>query len=455
MQTPAVRPLSEVFFSLAIARFAGSCLLALAQLHRTQSLEHAADQELSDNLIHRKPLVNEPRGEPSGDGSMLKFTFWASLTLVLYVYVGYPVLVYLLGRRRAGISGPDVPSPWDWPFLSVLIPAHNEERWIRRKIENALELDYPRERLRIVVASDASTDRTVEIAREFSGAGVEVVAFPQRLGKEAMLNRLVPQAHGEILVVTDANALLQRDAIKMLSRHFVDPCVGCVTGKRICVLQEGVAPGLGESMYWRYESWIKQSESRVHSCLGAHGQLYAVRREVFPRLGKVGDDFYIPMKILATTKLHVKFEPQAIARIPAAKSLANEVERKTRAHVSFLLMQPLLKELWNPLHPVWWQYISHHVSRMVVPIAMLAALGSSLALAENFMFYRLVLATQLVFYVLAGIGYALAKSGEYPKIFYVPFYFVFANLAIVRALLCWPFRKHGYGWKPTERLPVS
>ncbi len=384
---------------------------------------------------------------------MLKVVFWASVALVVYVYVGYPVLIVLWARSRPKRQPVGGLVPSELPFVTLIIPAFNEERWIRRKIENSLALRYPHDRIEIVVASDGSTDRTVEIAGEFAAQGVRVVAFPQRLGKPDMLNRLVPVVVGEIAVMTDANALLEPDALERLVRHFADPSVGCVTGRRRCIVQSGSTASLGESLYWRYESWIKEAESRVHSCLGAHGQLYAVRRAVFPHVERVGEDFYIPMKMIAATGLRVVYDPEAIAYIPAAASLRIEQERKTRAHVSFLLTLPLLKGLLLPgRSPVWWQFLSHHVLRMFVPMALVGLLAGAAALAGKDAFYRLALAAQGTFYVMAGAGWLLAMRGRRPKIFYVPFYFVFANLAVALSWLRWPMRKFDHAWQRTERL---
>lgn len=382
---------------------------------------------------------------------MLETIFWVSFMLVIYVYVGYPLFVWAISRFVTRVT----PREDSQANVSLIIPAHNEEGWIRKKIANVLELDYPSDHMQIIVASDGSTDRTVEIARSFESAGVVVAEFAQRIGKQEMLNRLAPEARGDILVMTDSQVLLRPDSVAMLVRHFADPNVACVTGKRLCILQEGVLQGTGENLYWRYESWIKKSETRLHSCLGANGQLFAVRRDVFPHVEKVGEDFYIPMKILATKKMRVIFEPEAISMTPAAANLRIEFERKARAHVSFLLTLSLLKELWNPRHPVWWQYISHHVLRMAVPVAMVAAVVSSAFLAGSSGLFRYMLVAQLCFYAFAFLGYVFAKLGKRPKIFYAPFYFVFANLAIGQALWRWPFRKYDYAWKRTERIPIS
>jgi poly-beta-1,6-N-acetyl-D-glucosamine synthase len=384
---------------------------------------------------------------------------WLSLALVLYVYLAYPAALHLLAkRRRLRFPQPPEaePTPAVLPSITLIIPAHNEEKWIRQKLQNTLALDYPRERLQILVASDGSTDATVAVARQFALQGVEVAAFAERQGKQEMLNILAPQARGEVLVMTDTHVLLQPDSVRRLVRRFADPQVGCVTGTRRCVVQPGVPQGAGEGWYWRYESWIKQNESRLHSCLGAHGQLYAVRKSVFPKVAKVGEDFYIPMKVIAATGLRVIYEPEAVAYTPAAANLKIEFERKTRAHVSFLLTLPLLPELWRPHRsPVWWQYWSHHVLRMAVPPALLTVGGCSCILAVHHPAYRLLVAAQGLFYAFAAAGAWLARHDIRWKLFYFPFYFVFANLALANALWRWPRRKYDHAWQRTERIPVA
>jgi biofilm PGA synthesis N-glycosyltransferase PgaC len=381
---------------------------------------------------------------------MVAATLWTGVGLILYVYAGYPILIWLLSRIR----------PWPLqaraitPRITLIIPARNEEQWIRRKIENTLTLDYPKDMMEIIVASDGSDDQTVSIAREFAGWGAQVAAFPTRLGKQEMLNRLVPGASGEVIVATDTHAMLERDALRNLVRHFADPAVGGATGRRVCVSQAKSVASMGEGLYWRYESWIKESESRVHSCLGAQGQLYAIRKAVFPHVEKVGEDFFIPMKVLADTGLRIVYEPSAVAAIPAAATLSIEFERKARAHMSFLLTIPMLKKLLMPWKTqIWWQYVSHHLLRMMVPPALLVLLVFSAILAPSSRFYLYILLLQAIFYALAAVGAVLAPLGHRPKVFYLPFYFIFVNAALWLAWLRWPRRKYEYAWQRTERLP--
>ena len=387
----------------------------------------------------------------------LEILFFAAAALVFYTYAGYPLVLALLPRRNRATPGTADSRESDaaaLPRVTIVIPACNEERWIARKIENTLALDYPAKLLEIIVASDGSLDATAEIARGYAARGILVAAFPSRLGKQEMLNRLTPGARGEIIVMTDTNAILERDSLRALVVPFADPQVGCAIGKRVCIIQERSVPSVAESFYWRYESWIKSAESRWHSCLAATGQLYAVRRSVFPHVKRVGEDFYIPMKVLASTGLRIAYVPEAVAAIPAAANLTIEFERKTRAHVAFLISLPLLKELLVPGRtPVWWQFVSHHVFRMLVPPVMIVALASSAALAATDSFYFDATLAQTCFYVFASIGWLLAARGLRPKIFYFPFYFVFVQFALARAWLRWPRKKYDYAWQRTERLP--
>jgi cellulose synthase/poly-beta-1,6-N-acetylglucosamine synthase-like glycosyltransferase len=389
-----------------------------------------------------------------------KLLFWAAAALIAYTYFGYPLVLSLRRsdkssrlQKKSSTAG-NIFFSFDVPTVTLIIPAHNEERWIGRKIENTLALAYPGEKLEIIVASDGSSDRTPEIVRGYRSRGVSLIAFPTRMGKQEILNRLATRSRGEIVVLTDANALLAPDALTALVAPFVDSAIACAIGRRVCTVQRASVAGPAESLYWRYESWIKRAEFRWHSCLAATGQLYAVRRNLFPHVERVGEDFFIPMKILASTGRRVAYVPEAVATIPAAATLAGEYERKTRAHVSFLLSLPLLKELVVPgRSPVWWQFLSHHFLRMLVPPAMLAAFLASLALAPAGRLYLFALLAQVAFFGLAAIGWRCALAGLRPKLFYFPFYFVFVQCALAEAWCRWPRRDYAYAWQPTERLP--
>jgi hypothetical protein len=235
-------------------------------------------------------------------------------------------------------------------------------------------------------------------------------------------------------------------------RHFADPRVGCVAGRRICAVQDRSVPSLGESLYWRYESWIKISETRVHSCTTADGQIFMVRRKNVAHVEKGGDDFFIPMAMVAQG-LRVVFDAEAIANVPAASGLGPEFRRKIRSHVSFLLNAWQLRKLFIPgRSPLWWQLTSHHVLRMAVPPAMAVLLLTSGVLAGSHAFYRGLFTAQVLCYGLAAVGFLLARQGRRPKIFYFPFYFTFAQMALGVSLWRWAIGQREFAWQRTERL---
>ena len=378
--------------------------------------------------------------------------FWLSLLLVVHTYIAYPIGICLRARlkRASGIATGF--AEHELPSVTVVIPAHNEAKWIARKIENTLALDYPRDRMQIVVASDGCTDDTTSIAAGYAKWGVKIDHHAARCGKTATLNRVVPAVRGEIILLTDCNALLPSDTLRLLVPYFKDASVGSVSGEKVCV-ETGSVATVGEGLYWRYESAIKTAESRLGSALGGTGQIMAVRRSLFPQIPVIGDDFYVPMKILLSSGGRSLFEPRARAAIPAAANLSLELERKTRAHVSLLCDLPYFKD---GLHPgkskIWWRFLSHHVLRLFVPFAMIAAFVASLALWNTGTFDRAVVAGQAAFYAAALAGWLLALGNIRISAFYVPFYFVLANFAVLKSWGRWVRGKQQYTWQRTERL---
>lgn len=378
--------------------------------------------------------------------------FWISALLVEHTYFGYPLGIYLRARWQGDKSPPGSFQEDELPSVTVIIPAHNEEKWIGRKIENTLALDCPQDRLHVLVASDGCTDETTAIAARYATQGVEVNHHATRCGKTATLNRAVPAATGEIILLTDCNALLPSDTLRLLLPYFKDASVGTVSGEKVCI-KTGSAATEGEGLYWRYESAIKTAESRLGSALGGTGQVMAVRRSLFPVIPVIGDDFYVPMKILLFSGGRSLFEPRAKAFIPAAANLSLELERKTRAHVSLLCDLPYFKQgLYPGKSGIWWRFLSHHVLRLFVPFAMIAAFLSSIALWNEGTLYRALVLGQSAFYTAATIGFILALCKIRMSLFYLPFYFVLANLAVLLSWGRWIRGKEEYAWQRTERL---
>jgi biofilm PGA synthesis N-glycosyltransferase PgaC len=338
------------------------------------------------------------------------------------------------------------------PMVTVIIPAHNEELWIERKIENTLALDYPRDRIEILVASDGSTDSTVGLSHRFLSQGVEVLSYPERSGKLTALNRVVPRAKGEILIFTDTKAMLDNDVLQRLIPHYEDPHVAGVVGNRVCVATDSPATE-GEGLYWRFEAWIRRSESRFYSCLGACGQIYSVRKSVYPFVSGFSDDTVIPLKASITPDSVIAFEPRALARIPAAATLRQEWERKVRSHLAFFYDIAHLKGAVNPVTSrIAWQFWSHHILRYIVPWAMLVSFLTSAWMFGTGRLYGGVFYTQALFYAAAFVGFLLSRRGLRWQPFYACFYFTLANAAVGYAWIQRIRGKRQYAWRQVDRI---
>lgn len=318
-------------------------------------------------------------------------------------------------------------------MVSVLVPAHNEAGRIQGKIENLLSLDYPRDRLEILVASDGSTDGTARLARAFEQAGVTVTAFETCRGKPAVLNDLIPKARGEIAVLADARQRFEPRALRALVAPFADPEVGAVSGELILTSNpDHTAVGTGVGFYWRYEKFIRSSESRVDSTVGATGAIYAIRRELFEPIpdDTILDDVLIPMRIVRQG-YRALFEPGAQACDRVVSRAAEEFARKVRTiSGNFQLFS---RERWL-LHPrrnrLWFQTVSHKALRLGSPLLFLVAFGTNLALAGGLL-YRGMLLAQIVFYMAALCGCALRNSRRRIPLLTVPYTMCLLNWATV------------------------
>ena len=328
--------------------------------------------------------------------------FWIALLLLAYVYVGYPLAAWL---RAAVRPRPHRQNSDDTPSVTVVVVAYNEEERIGPRLDNLRALDYPREKLEILVASDGSTDRTVERARRDASAGITVHAFHTRRGKAAVLNDVVPSARGEIVVFADARQRFDRAALRALVGDFADPAVGAVSGELMIGEPETDAVvGKGVGFYWRYEKFIRRSESRAGSTVGATGAIYAIRRAMFQPIpdDTILDDVLIPLRAVREG-FRVLFEPGARAYDTASATARQEFVRKVRTIAG--TFQLLAREPWlfNPLrNPIWFETISHKALRLAIPLLQVTALSANVALADLNV-YRWLLAAQVLFY-LAALG---------------------------------------------------
>jgi cellulose synthase/poly-beta-1,6-N-acetylglucosamine synthase-like glycosyltransferase len=335
----------------------------------------------------------------------LAVLFWACAMLVVYAYVGYPALVWWLARRSGPAPARPVWSDATAPPVTLLIAVHNEEGIIDRRLENVLAAQYPTDRLRVVVASDGSTDRTDAIVQGYASRGVRLLTYPQR-GKAATLSEalaeLAPERGAEpaeVVVFADARQTWAPDALRRLLENFADPTVGAVSGDLVIESAPGVLAGVGA--YWRYEKWLRRQESRAGSMVGVSGSICAVRRSLFRPIppGTILDDVYWPLRV-AMHGYRVVHEERAVAFDQLPPRLGDEFRRKVRTlSGTFQLTARLPSALLPWRNPVWLQFLSHKVCRLLVPWALIALLLLSAVLPG--VVYAVALWCQVVFYALA------------------------------------------------------
>ncbi|MDB5101109.1 MAG: glycosyl transferase family 2, partial [Cyanobacteria bacterium RYN_339] len=318
------------------------------------------------------------------------------------------------------------------PPVTLLIAAFNEEDVIAAKIENSFALDYPRALLEILVVADGSSDGTCDVVRRYADRGVRLEYRPERRGKIHAVNRTAPVATGEVLVFSDANSMFAVDSLRKLVRNFGDPRVALVAGEKRVAADDGTV-SKGEGLYWRYESLLKRLDSRVSSAMGAAGEIFAIRKEIFvahaPAPDSIIEDFILSMGLVRDGH-RVVYEPEAISLEEASPNAAEEFKRKVRIVAGG--WQAVVR-LWPLLSPTYgviaFQYISHRVLRwVVVPFLLPAILLANLALLGRPL-YQALMAAQVGFYALAFLGWQLERSGKKWGPAYLPFFFSFLNYA--------------------------
>lgn len=355
--------------------------------------------------------------------------FWMSALVLAYTYVGYPLLIAVWAKIR---RQPHHRAAID-PRVSILVVAHNEASRIRAKLENLLVLDYEADQLEIVVASDGSSDATVAVAEACRMAGLRVVAFDAHRGKPGVLNELIPQLRGEIVVLMDVRQCIAKSALRMLVDNFADPGVGAVSGELNLTGDESHdGRGDGVGFYWRYEKFIRMNESRVDSTIGVTGALYAIRRELFEAIPEdtILDDVLIPMQIVRKG-YRVLFEPGALASEPLSASPAAEFRRKARTIAGNF--QLFFRHAWllNPfVNRLWLQAVSHKFFRLLCPAFLVLLLIVNLWLLE-FTFYRIALLLQVLFYAAAAAAQLAPGAARKSLLLSVPHAFCLLNWSTV------------------------
>ena len=363
----------------------------------------------------------------------MEAVFWGAIALVVYVYVGYPCLIFLLAHLRPRPVGkaPHLPT------VSFVIAAYNEAAVIARKLENTLALDYPPDRLEVMVVSDGSTDATEDIVRTGFGERVKLLALP-RQGKTLAQNQAVAAARGEIVVFSDATTVYQPGSVRAMVANFADPAVGCVTGTTIYGTEHAATIDEGRAAYWNYERFLRSNESLFASVLGASGCVYAVRRRLYTPLA--ADVISDVAQAIATVDQGYRtvVEDEAIVHEPAeSHTMGEEVQRRARVITRGLRLKFRLRRFFL-LHP-WFlvQVLSHRVLRWAVPFFLILAFAANLFLLGHPL-YRLLFVGQLALYGTAALAYLLERRNLRLPGLVFPLYFCVVNLAplvAVRSLL--------------------
>jgi cellulose synthase/poly-beta-1,6-N-acetylglucosamine synthase-like glycosyltransferase len=384
---------------------------------------------------------------------LFKFVFWSSAVALAYAYVGYPLLVWAVSRVR-----PRAVLRADYePHVSVIITAYNEERDLADKLENALALDYPADKLEILVASDCSSDRTDEIARTFSTRGVRLHRQTERLGKTAAQNAAVEIARGDIILFSDATTLYRKDVLRAILPNFADASVGCVAGKLVYVDPSSSATGSGAKSYWGYETFLKTHESRACSLIGASGCLYAVRRSAYvPLYNEACSDFIIATKMVEQG-LRAVYEPAAVCTEETNRRADKELRMRVRVIAQTYTDLWRHRALMNPLRGGFYsiELLSHKVMRYLVPVFLALTLLSSAALAPRSLFYAALVALQALFYLAAALGWLLERAGLRVRLLALPAYFVLANVAAVVAFYKFARGERYARWEPIREPMVT
>lgn len=375
-----------------------------------------------------------------------KIIFWLSVIALFYTYVGYPFLLMIVTWLRPR----DVNKASWTPRVSVIITAYNEEHDLRAKLENTLALDYDKDKLEIIVASDCSSDRTDEIALDFASRGVFLHRQTERLGKTAAQNAAVEKAHGEVILFSDATTLYQPDVLRVMVPNFADPSVGCVAGRLLYVDPGQSSVGRGARSYWGYETFLKRHESQIGSLIGVSGCLYAVRRSAYvPMYHEACSDFLIAT-IMVEQGLRTIYEPAALCTEETNERTDKEMRMRVR------VITQTFTDLWrhrgmmNPVRSGFYavQLISHKVMRYLVPCFLLSALFSCMVLADGSTFYGFLFLVQVLFYLAAAFGWLIERMGIRSRLLALPHYFVLANVAAMIAFYKFLRGERYARWEP-------
>ena len=385
--------------------------------------------------------------------AIIEILFWIGIGIVFYTYLGYGIVLYLMVKIKELFVKPRLPRlPETLPEATLLIAAYNEI--VASKMVNCRQLDYPADKLRLVWITDGSNDNTNERLKEYPE--VTVLYQPRRQGKTAALNRALPYVNTPYVIFTDANTMLNKGAIKEIIRQFSDPRVGCVAGEKRVEIQAEQGATAGEGIYWKYESALKRLDYRLYSAVGAAGELFAIRTSLFEQMppDTLLDDFILSLRI-AMKGYKIAYSKEAYALEGASLNMREEEKRKVRISAGGLQSVWRLRGLLNMFRYgiLSFQYVSHRVLRWTLtPVVLFALLPLNLLLAcTGHTLYTVILALQLAFYLMGYLGYKMEQRNLRNKLLFIPYYFLFMNINVIRGYSYLAKHKGTGAWEKAKR----
>lgn len=392
---------------------------------------------------------------------LLKILFWVLLFIVFYTYIGYGILLFAIIKiRRFFKMGTKAVIDENYePEVTLFIAAYNEKDYVAAKMRNTFELDYPKDKLKIVWVTDGSDDGTPELLNEFSNATVH--HLDARNGKIGAMNRGINFVNTPIVVFSDANTLLGKESIRRIVRLFGNENVGCVSGeKRIFNHESDVASAAGEGLYWKYESALKKWDAELYSVVGAAGELFAIRTNLYRPVEKdtLLDDFIISLRV-AQDGYTIQYDPEAFAIETASANVKEELKRKIRISAGGIQAVVRLRSLLNIFKygTLSFQYISHRVLRWTLaPLSLLLLIPVATVLAYqqgflNVALYSILFWMQLLFYCAALLGWFLENKAMRIKALFVPYYFFIMNLSVVLGFVRYLRNSQSVNWERAKR----
>ncbi len=383
--------------------------------------------------------------------------FWVSLFIVFYTFFGYGILLYVLVKLRTMIVGkrkiPD--NGGIWPSVTLLVAAYNEEHFIEEKIKNTLSLNYPKDKISYIFVTDGSDDKTPEIVAKYPE--ITLLHQPERMGKIAAMHRAMETVRTEIAIFTDANTVLNKDALLNICRHYKDITVGAVAGEKRVNTEDVDDATAGEGFYWKYESKLKSWDSELYSVVGAAGELFSVRTKLYEPVppDTILDDFMISM-LIAGKGHRIVYEPMAFATETGSENVGEELKRKIRIAAGGMQSIVRLGKLLNPFgnFVLSFQYVSHRVLRWTVtPFFMILTFIANCLImtGPHTAIYTVLLMCQVAFYGASLLGWLFEKKKMHVKLLYIPYYFCMMNYAVVAGIIRYVNGAQSAVWEKARR----